>query len=178
MTNEKDDKKWFAIYVKSRNEKKVFKQLEDIGVESFLPLITRLKQWSDRKKKVEEPLFRSYVFLRHNLKDRKEYYKIMNIQGVVCFVTIEKKPVPIPENQITAIKEYLNDIELQDLNTDDFKEGQLVRIKSGQMRDLIGRFVQTKGKHNIIIIIDIEAVGQSLPITVPRSIVEAVKLSQ
>ena len=178
MTNEKDDKKWFAIYVKSRNEKKVFKQLEDIGVESFLPLITRLKQWSDRKKKVEEPLFRSYVFLRHNLKDRKEYYKIMNIQGVVCFVTIEKKPVPIPENQITAIKEYLNDIELQDLNTDDFKEGQLVRIKSGQMRDLIGRFVQTKGKHNIIIIIEIEAVGQSLPITVPRSIVEAVKLSQ
>lgn len=178
MTNEKDDKKWFAIYVKSRNEKKVFKQLEDIGVESFLPLITRLKQWSDRKKKVEEPLFRSYVFLRHNLKDRKEYYKIMNIQGVVCFVTIEKKPVPIPENQITAIKEYLNDIELQGLNTDDFKEGQLVRIKSGQMRDLIGRFVQTKGKHNIIIIIEIEAVGQSLPITVPRSIVEAVKLSQ
>lgn len=178
MTNEKDDKKWFAIYVKSRNEKKVFKQLEDMGIESFLPLITRLKQWSDRKKKVEEPLFRSYVFLRHNLKDRKEYYKIMNIQGVVCFVTIEKKPVPIPENQITAIKEYLNDIELQDLNTDDFKEGQLVRIKSGQMRDLIGRFVQTKGKHNIIIIIEIEAVGQSLPITVPRSIVEAVKLSQ
>ena len=178
MTNIKEDKKWFAIYVKSRNEKKVFKQLEDMGIESFLPLITRLKQWSDRKKKVEEPLFRSYVFLRHNLKDRKEYYKIMNIQGVVCFVTIEKKPVPIPENQITAIKEYLNDIELQDLNTDDFKEGQLVRIKSGQMRDLIGRFVQTKGKHNIIIIIEIEAVGQSLPITVPRSIVEAVKLSQ
>ena len=178
MTNEKDDKKWFAIYVKSRNEKKVFKQLEDMGIESFLPLITRLKQWSDRKKKVEEPLFRSYVFLRHNLKDRKEYYKIMNIQGVVCFVTIEKKPVPIPENQITAIKEYLNDTELQDFNTDDFKEGQLVRIKSGQMRDLIGRFVQTKGKHNIIIIIEIEAVGQSLPITVPRSMVEAVRISQ
>ena len=178
MTNEKDDKKWFAIYVKSRNEKKVFKQLEDIGVESFLPLITRLKQWSDRKKKVEEPLFRSYIFIRHDLKDRKEYYKIMNIQGVVCFVTIEKKPVPIPENQITAIKEYLNDTELQDFNTDDFKEGQLVRIKSGQMRDLIGRFVQPKGKHNIIIIIEIEAVGQSLPITVPRSMVEAVRISQ
>lgn len=178
MTNEKDDKKWFAIYVKSRNEKKVFRQLENMGIESFLPLITRLKQWSDRKKKVEEPLFRSYVFLRHNLKDRKEYYKIMNIQGVVCFVTIEKKPVPIPENQITAIKEYLNDTELQDFNTDDFKEGQLVRIKSGQMRDLIGRFVQTKGKHNIIIIIEIEAVGQSLPITVPRSMVEAVRISQ
>ena len=60
MTIDKDNKKWFAIYVKSRNEKKVFKTLDDIGIESFLPLITRMKQWSDRRKKVEEPLFRSY----------------------------------------------------------------------------------------------------------------------
>ena len=59
MTIDKDNKKWFAIYVKSRNEKKVFKTLDDIGIESFLPLITRMKQWSDRRKKVEEPLFRS-----------------------------------------------------------------------------------------------------------------------
>ena len=63
MTDIKDNKKWFAIYVKSRCEKKVNEQLEDIGVESFLPLITRVKQWSDRKKKVEEPLFRSYLFV-------------------------------------------------------------------------------------------------------------------
>lgn len=178
MTNIKDDKKWFAIYVKSRNEKKVFKQLDDMGIESFLPLITRLKQWSDRKKKVEEPLFRSYIFIRHDLKDRKEYYNILNISGVVCFVSIEKKPIAIPENQIIAIKEYLNDTELQDFNYDDFKEGELVRIKSGQMKDLIGRYIETKGKHNIIIIIEIEAVAQSLPITVPRSMVEAVRISQ
>lgn len=176
MTNIKDNKKWFAVYVKSRNEKKVFKQLEDIGVESFLPLITRLKQWSDRKKKVEEPLFRSYVFIHHDLKDPEEYYKILNVSGVVCFVTIEKKPVPIPENQIIAIKEYLDDKELHDFNYDDFKEGELVRIKNGQMKDLIGRYVETKGKHKIIMIIDIETVGQSLPITVPRSMVEAVRV--
>ena len=178
MTNKNDDKKWFAIYVKSRNEKKVFKQLDDMGVESFLPLITRLKQWSDRKKKVDEPLFRSYIFIHHNLKDPKEYYNILNIPGVVCFVTIEKKPVPIPENQIIAIKEYLQDTELHDINYDDFKEGELVRIKSGQMRDLVGRYVEPKGKHNIIMIIEVEAVGQSLPITVPRSMVEAVIVSQ
>ena len=59
MTDINDSKKWFAIYVKSRSEKKVFKQLVDIEIESFLPLITRIKQWSDRKKKVEEPLFTS-----------------------------------------------------------------------------------------------------------------------
>ena len=52
MTDIKHNKKWFAIYVKSRSEKKVHEQLEDIGIESFLPLITRVKQWRDRKKKV------------------------------------------------------------------------------------------------------------------------------
>lgn len=178
MTISTDNKKWFAIYVKSRNEKKVFRKLESMGIESFLPLITRLKQWSDRKKKVEEPLFRSYIFLRHDLKNLKEYYDILNIQGVVRFITIENKPVIVPENQIIAIKEYLNDTELQELNCDDFKEGELVRIKSGQMRDLVGRYVESKGKHNVIIVIEIETVGQSLPITVPRSMLEAVRITQ
>ena len=169
MTNIKDDKKWFAIYVKSRNEKKVFKQLDDMGIESFLPLITRLKQWSDRKKKVDEPLFRSYIFVNISLKD---YYTVLNVPGVVKFITFERQPVPVPENQIIAIKEYINDNDLHDVNYEDFKEGELVRIKSGQMKDLVGRFIKINGKHRIII--DIEAVGQSLPINIARSNVEAV----
>lgn len=171
MTNKKDSKKWFAIYVKSRSEKKVHKLLEDIDVESFLPLITRVKQWSDRKKKVEEPLFRSYLFVHIDLTD---YYKVLQVPGVVKFINFENRPVPVPENQIVAIRQYVNDSDLHDdINYDDFKEGELVRIKSGQMKDLVGRFVKIKGKHRIII--DIESVGQSLPINISRSSVEAVK---
>ena len=170
MTNIKEDKKWFAIYVKSRNEKKVFKLLDDIGIESFLPLITRVKQWSDRKKKVDEPLFHSYLFVNITLAD---YYKVLQVPGVVKFISFERKPVPVPENQITAIKEYISDTELHDVSCDDIKEGELVRIKSGNMRDIVGRFVEIKGKYRIVIYI--EAVGQVLPVTVARSNVEAVK---
>lgn len=170
MTDVKDNKKWFAIYVKSRSEKKVLKLLEDIGIESFLPLITRVKQWSDRKKKVEEPLFRSYLFVNIPLND---YYTVLNVNGVVKFITFERKPVPVPDNQIIAIKEYLNDTELHSINYEDFKEGELVRVKTGQMKDLVGRFVKINGKHRVII--DIEAVGQSLAINIARSNVEAVK---
>ena len=170
MTDKKDIKRWFAVYVKSRSEKKVFKLLEDVGIESFLPLITRVKQWSDRKKKVDEPLFRSYLFVNIQLAD---YYRVLQIPGVVKFITFEKQPVPVPDNQIIAIKEYISDIDLQNINYDDFKEGELVRIKSGQMKDLIGRFVKINGKHRIIV--DIAVVGQSLPITIARSNVEAVK---
>lgn len=160
-------KKWFAVYVKSRNEKKVLKQLEDIGVESFLPLITRIKQWSDRKKKVDEPLFRSYIFVHIT---QNEYYNVLHCNGVVKFISFEGKAVPVPENQINAIRSYINDTELHEIDCGELKEGELVRIKSGQMKDLIGRLVKINGKHRVII--DIESVGQSLPINISRSCVE------
>ena len=101
MTVLKEHKEWFAIYVRSRTEKKVFKSLQDEGIESFLPLITRLKQWSDRKKKVEEPLFRSYLFVHIN---RKECAKVQKISGVVKFIKFENQAVTVPDNQILAIK--------------------------------------------------------------------------
>ena len=169
MTDKKENKKWYAIYVKSRNEKKVLKTLDDIGIESFLPLITKMKQWSDRKKKVEEPLFRSYIFVNIPLSD---YYKVLNVNGVVKFICFEKKPVEVPANQIIAIQKYIADTDLHELEYEniDFKEGELVRIKSGQLKDLVGRFVKINGKHRVII--DIEAVGQSLPINISRSNIE------
>ena len=171
MTADKDSKKWFAIYVKSRNEKKVFKSLNDIGIESFLPLITKIKQWSDRKKKVEEPLFNSYLFVNIPLSD---YYKVLNVKGVVRFICFEKKPVEVPENQIEAIKKYICDTDIHDVDYEsiNFKEGELVRIKSGQMKDLTGRFVEIKGKHRIMI--EIEVVGQYLPINIARTNVERI----
>ena len=57
-------KKWYAIYVKSRHEKVIFSELQKKGIESSLPLMTTIRQWSDRKKKVEVPLFRSYLFVK------------------------------------------------------------------------------------------------------------------
>lgn len=162
-------KEWFAIYVRSRHEKKVAKSLDEIGIESFLPLITRIKQWSDRRKKVEEPLFRSYVFV-HISKDR--YYDVLQCNGVVKFITFEGKATIIPENQILAIREYINDDEINDIEYDDFKEGQLVRIKSGQLKGLTGRFIEIRGKHRLII--NIESVGKSIPINVIRSNIEAI----
>lgn len=170
MTNRNDDKKWFTIYVRSRFEKKVYKYLEDIGIESFLPLITRIKQWSDRKKRVEEPLFCSYLFVRILPTDETAKLQIKKIPGFVKFVSIEKNLTPVPENQIAAIKTYIADNTLHEVNCEDYKEGELVLIKSGHLKDLIGRFVKINGKHRVII--NIESVGQSLPIDVPLSNIE------
>jgi Transcription antiterminator len=161
---------WYAIYVRSRAEKKVFAALEDMGVEAFLPLITKTKKWSDRLKKIEEPLFKSYIFVRPLMKD---YYNVLNIFGVLKFVSFERKPVVVPDNQIVAIKKYISDYD-ESFSADEVElhEGQLVRITSGQLAGLTGRLSSIKNKKRLVVFI--ETVGQYLPIDIARSKVEPV----
>ena len=168
----KDTRYWYAIYVRSRFEKKVYDQLQDIGIKAYLPIVMRIRQWSDRRKKVEEPLFRSYLFVYSNAK---EHLPILQTTGVVRFVSFEHKPVVVPENQILAIKRYIDDYE-QDkeekaMRNEDLKVGQLVRITHGPMRGLTGRLESVKDKR---IVVYIEAVGQYLPVSIPRAKVEPV----
>lgn len=160
---------WFALYTRSRNEKKVFIELQRSGIEAFLPLISRWRQWSDRKKQLEEPLFRSYIFVYIT---ESEYFKTLNTSGVVRFITFEGKAVPVPENQILAIKQYLQ--EPEDIPEDEIqlKEGQLVRIKAGPMEGLIGKLVKNKNKYRLIIQID--AIGQNISLNIPRARVEPI----
>lgn len=167
-----DEKYWHALYVRSRAEKKVFEQLEELGYEAYLPLITRIKQWSDRKKKVEEPLFRSYVFVRNS---ERQYYYILGVYGVVKFVTFEHKAVIVPDKQILAIKKYIDNPldDEEDLKSIDLKEGQLVRITNGPLQGQIGRLVSIKSKRRLLIQIDV--VGQAIPVSIPRTKVESVE---
>ena len=164
---------WHALYVRSRAEKKVLMQLEDLGVTAYLPLITTVRQWSDRRKKVEEPLFKSYVFVYSN---PKEYIPILNVYGVLKFVTFERQAVVVPENQILAIKKFVADYdrgeEYKMQNNVDLKEGQMVRIITGPMKGLKGRLESIENKRHLIVYIG--AVGQYIPVHLPRAKVEPV----
>lgn len=166
-----EEKHWHAIYVKSRSEKKVAERLHDLGIDYYLPLVTTIKQWSDRKKRVEEPLFKSYVFVHSNAK---QHIPILNIYGVLRFVTFEHQPVIVPENQIAAIKKYIDDYDesKKTQETCDLQEGQMVRIISGPLIGLEGKLVSTKDVKKLIIYI--EAVGQYLPVSIPRAKVEPI----
>ena len=128
-----DQKYWHALYVRSRAEKKVLWQLEENGFTAYLPLITQMKQWSDRKKKVEEPLFKSYVFVYSN---EREYIPILNVYGVIKFVTFERKAVIVPENQILAIKKFVNDFEKGEeykmMNNEELKVGRRLGSSMGR----------------------------------------------
>lgn len=162
---------WYALYVHSRAEKKVHAQLLKMGYESYLPLVVKLKKWSDRMKKVEEPLFKSYLFVR---ADERKHYEVLELPGATKFVSFERKAVVVPENQIIAIKRYCDDYVEGDeeLNTDDLHEGQLVRIINGPMTGLTGRLAPINNKKRLVVYI--ESVGQYLPISISRTKVEAV----
>ena len=167
--SDKEERHWYALYVRSRAEKKVVTQLEDIGVEVFLPLVTKIKQWSDRKKKIEEPLFKSYVFVHST---PKQHVSILNVYGVLKFVTFEHEAVVVPDNQIVAIKRYLDnfDEKERELTNAELQVGDMVRITNGPMQGLKGILHSVKDKRQLIVYI--EAVGQYLPISIPRAKVE------
>ena len=151
-----DAKHWHALYVRSRSERKVLTQLEEMGVEAYLPLITRIKQWSDRRKKIEEPLFKSYVFVHSSLR---QYYDILNVYGVVRFVTFEHKAVIVPDNQIVAIKKYIDD-----------------PLEDEQARNNNDDLVYVNNKRRLVVYI--ESVGQVVPVSIARAKVEPVEEPQ
>lgn len=157
-------KTWFAIYVKSRTEKKVAKLLEEDGIDFYLPLIRLLKQWSDRKKWVEEPLFKSYIFVSI---EEKQYFEVLKVPGVVRYITFERKAAPIPTQQIEAIKYFLNEKEPEFDAGQIWEKGKQVEIISGSMTGLVGLLVDVKGKHKVSITID--AINRTLLIQIPKT---------
>ena len=85
---------WYALYTKPRNEKKVEEQLLKMGVEAFCPKVSVVKQWSDRKKRVSQPLIPSYVFVKIKEQDRD---LVFSVSGVVRYLFFLGKPAIINE---------------------------------------------------------------------------------
>lgn len=155
---------WYVIYTKPRSEKKVFQQLIKEDIESFLPLIKTLKQWSDRKKWVEEPLFKSYIFVYIDIAD---YIRVLNIGGVVRIITFDGKAVPVPHQQIHAIREYIASPELTNEKTESFEIGDKVEIVRGPMAGLQGHLVRKSGKNKVRI--EIDALSQYILVSISKT---------
>ena len=110
-------KKWFALYTKSRNEKKVHQALVDKGIECYLPLEKKLKIWSDRKKWVEEPFIRSYIFV---YIEEENLQQALNTPGIVTVIRFGGKPASIREEHIKIIETVLSSEEEYELSAESF----------------------------------------------------------
>lgn len=140
---------WIVVYVNSRFEKKTAKALENRQIEVFLPLKSEIKQWSDRKKKVESPLIPRVLFVRHNESQMSLLYNTPGISGILRF---GNQPARVFDYEIENLKmllhEWNGDFEKQETNVT-FSKGELVQVVKGPFSGLIGELIDVKGKHRI-----------------------------
>ncbi|NQU54214.1 MAG: UpxY family transcription antiterminator [Bacteroidetes bacterium] len=147
--NNKLQKYWYVVYIRSRAEKKVLLELTARNVECFLPLQKKLRQWKDRKKWVETPLMSGYCFVYIS---RAEYDIVLQTNNVVCYVTFEGKAAVIPENQIDSLKQMLKQNEFEvTVSQENFEPGKKVEIIEGSMIGLQGELVEARGKNKFIL---------------------------
>lgn len=139
---------WFAVYTRPRWEKKVARLLEEIGVEFYCPLTKVERQWSDRKKIILEPVFKSYIFVR--VADTKKW-NLREVPGIVNFVYSEKKPAVIRPEEIDIIKKFLNEFkEVKVHPVAGLKVNSRVRVTQGLMMDYHGVLVELIGKRAVV----------------------------
>jgi len=142
---------WYAIYTKARNEKKVHERLTEQGVESYLPLVKTLRQWSDRKKWVEVPLLSSYVFVRVPQFQLRE---IIQVDGAAKYISFEGKPAAIPEKQIDNLRLLVNGEADIEVTGERLSPGDPVEVTTGSLRGLTGELIKINNKNKVIVRID------------------------
>jgi transcription antitermination factor NusG len=152
---------WYPFYTKSRFEKKADESLKKAGFEVFLPLMKKERNWSDRKKIVEMPLFSSYIFVRI---PKYRIYDVLQIYGIVRYIVFNGRPATVRDSEIELIRKVLSsktDIEVVD---GILEKGAEVTIKSGIFKGYSGKYLESKGKNKIVI--EIESINKTLLVTV------------
>jgi len=142
---------WFAVYTRARNEKRVHERLQELAIESYLPLIKTLRQWSDRKKWVEVPLLSSYIFVRvqqHQLRS------VIEVDGAVKYISFEGKPAAIPENQIDNLRLLVNGEADIELSGEKLSPGDPVEVSHGSLQGLTGELVKINNRNKVVVRID------------------------
>ncbi len=143
-------KNWYALYTRPRHEKKAFDLLIEKGATAYLPLLLTVREYKTRKKKVELPLFPSYMFCEFEYKDR---FTILETHGIIKIVNFNGVPAIVPEWQIEAMRTIL--LKPESLKLENyFKQGDLVQVMSGPFKGLQGTVVNKKGESRLVITID------------------------
>jgi transcription antitermination factor NusG len=165
-----EELRWYALHTRARHEKTVERRLHDLGMETFLPTAVEVHRWSDRKKKVEVPLFNCYVFIRCalNAEDRKRVHRVESVHG---FVGVRGTSLPIPDEQIESIRKVVT--QSAPWRSYPFlKAGQRVRVRGGAMDGVEGVFLAENGDHSLIISVD--AIQRSMAVRIDGYGVEPV----
>ncbi|HXD78095.1 MAG TPA: UpxY family transcription antiterminator [Puia sp.] len=161
-------KNWYVVYTKPRWEKKVYTLLTDKNIEAYCPLNKVRRKWSDRIKWVEEPLFKSYVFVRVAPEDQPA---VRLVNGVVNFVYWLRKPAVVKAREIEVIRKFLNEHEEVWAEPVHLEKDARVVIRRGAFMDKEARVVAVGAKRVRVLI---DSIGYSLVAVVARTNVEVI----
>ena len=154
---------WYAVQTRARHEKMVAYRLQQQGMTTFLPLITEVHRWSDRRKKVELPLFACYLFVQL-IPTNEQRMRVLQLDGVFSFVGSSRgEGTPVPDEQIEAVRTLI----AQDLpwsNHPFLKIGQRVRIRGGALDGVEGILRSRDGEDTLVVSID--AIQRSLSVRI------------
>ena len=161
---------WFAIHTYPRHEKRVASELAHKGIGVYLPLLTKRRQWSDRQKLVELPLFPCYTFARITPSPEARV-KVLRTGGVISFVGAARQGEPIPDTQIENIRMLLvSKVQLDPYHF--LKVGQRVRVRGGSLDGLEGILIRSNGRGRLVI--SVETLERSIAISVEGLEVEQI----
>jgi transcription termination/antitermination protein NusG len=167
------EKHWFVFYTKSRQEKKVKELLRKAGFEVFLPLQTVVRQWSDRKKKVETPLFNSYIFVReqeHNLQ------KILQMPGIAWSIRYNGKPAFLRQVEMELIQRFLTSglfIETESIPAEHFVTGDKATVIDGPLAGLSGIVEGEASERKFSVLL--EGINQMIRVHLPKQLLKKLK---
>lgn len=162
-------KKWFAVYTRSKCEKKVTALLTSKEIENYCPLNKVIRQWSDRKKIMYEPLFTSYVFVRTT---EKEHVRVVQTEGIINYVSLQGKPAVIPDSEIDLIKKFLQEYSNVKLDKLIVGVNDTVKIKYGLFIEQEGQVIEV---HNKTVKVLLPSLGYIMLAEVHKSHVEVIK---
>ena len=161
---------WYAINTRPRFEKKVQQHLVQQNYISYLPLVTTIKQWSDRKKKVLTPLIPSYIFIKADEVDLKE---TLQIPGVVSFLKYLGKTAKVKNQEIENLKILLQDTKnISFIKNAHLEKGKMVMVENGVFKGLVAECVQFNGKHRVIV--RINGLENNIEVNIPLSFVSKI----
>lgn len=161
---------WYAVYTRSRFEKKVHEDLSGQGIETFLPLYSQKSQRKNTTVIVKRPLFTSYLFVNTSPKSQ-QWFKVLDSRGVVTVLGSKNGPTVIPEREITMIRQVLSS-KFPVTSSPWLQKGKRVRVVAGPLCGIEGVVEEYKRYDRLFI--EIESLGQSIVVDVDASDVEIV----
>jgi len=162
-----DKCKWYPVYTHPKAEKKAHQALMNKGIEAYLPLRRQLKQWSDRKKWIDEPFIKSYLFVRITQQEQTE---VLMTKGISRFIYFGGKVTPMPEKQIEDLKLLMASAVELEITEENLLPGEKIILKAGPLKGMVGEIISYRSQKQLAL--RLENLGCSVIIHASASLID------